>query len=317
MDKKKEHIKSYSKFHSRNKHQGKYDFGKLSSVCPELTEYIHVNQYGKETIDFFDPVVVKLFNKALLVDFYGLKFWDIPDGYLCPPVPSRSDYIHHVADLLGEFNRGKIPKGKKVKGLDVGVGANCIYPIVGVGEYGWSFVGSDLDDAAIRSSQEIVLKNKRLKGLVEIRKQKSSSNIFQNIIGKEEYFDFSMCNPPFHASAEESQKGTLRKLKNLKQEKIELNFGGKNNELWTEGGEAVFIQKMIRESKLFSSSVLLFSTLVSKKENLKKIYAELKTSEAREVRTIEMNHGNKKSRIVAWTFLTQKQRMAWVKYRWA
>ena len=81
-----------------------------------------------------------------------------------------------------------------------------------------------------------------------------------------------------------------------------LNFGGKNNELWTKGGERQFIKNMIQESKDFAKSVKWFSTLVSKKANLNAIYDALQKVKAKEVKTIPMGQGQKISRIVAWTF---------------
>jgi len=42
--------------------------------------------------------------------------------------------------------------------------------------------------------------------------------------------------------------------------------------------------------------------LVSKKENLKAIYQQLKACKAREVKTVDMQQGNKQSRFVAWRF---------------
>jgi 23S rRNA A1618 N6-methylase RlmF len=49
--------------------------------------------------------------------------------YLCPPFLEETDYIHYIADLLASSNNGIIPK-HAVQGLDIGVGANCIYPIM-------------------------------------------------------------------------------------------------------------------------------------------------------------------------------------------
>lgn len=312
-------IKVISGFHVRNKHRGQYDFEQLIRNCPELKPHVYINDYKKQTIDFSDPQAVKCLNKALLFDFYGLEFWDIPEGYLCPPIPSRSDYVHHLADTLSIYNNGKIPRGNKLLGLDIGAGANCVYPIIGNQEYGWSFVGTEIDEQAIESAKRNISANKYLNGKIEIRKQKSVGCIFENIISEGEYFDFTVCNPPFHISAEEASKAASRKIKGLKKEgvgNIELNFGGKNNELWTKGGELEFIQNMIWEGKVFSDSVFLFSTLVSKKDNLGKIYDVLKKAEAKRVKTVDMNHGNKKSRIVFWTFLNKKKREAWANFRW-
>ncbi|WP_316784273.1 23S rRNA (adenine(1618)-N(6))-methyltransferase RlmF [Pedobacter frigiditerrae] len=304
-----------STLHSRNKHRSRYDFKALTVSCTELKSLVSVNKYGDESIDFANPVAVKILNKALLKHFYQIDFWDIPEGYLCPPIPGRADYMHYAADLLASCHNQVIPKGKKIKVLDVGVGANCVYPIIGHQEYGWSFVGSDIDDVAIRSAKNIVDINPSLKNAIELRLQ-SSKNIFKNIIHKEEQFDLTICNPPFHASAEEALAGSQRKSRNLghkNHSRPVLNFGGQDAELWTEGGEVGFISKMIEESKSFKNQCFWFTTLVSKSENLGGIYAMLNRAEAVEIRESEMSTGNKITRIVAWTYLNEKQQEDWVK----
>jgi len=148
----------------------------------------------------------------LLKCYYNIDYWDIPQLYLCPPVPGRADYIHYIADLLSNRNNGILPGGDTIKCLDIGVGANCVYPIIGINEYGWSFTGTDIDPLAIESARKIIELNPSLKGKVELRQQNDSKNIFQGIIKKEEHFDVTICNPPFHASLAEAQSGSLRKL---------------------------------------------------------------------------------------------------------
>jgi len=307
LPKKKENSKT--KLHARNKHRGRYDFKQLIDSFPELAPFVKLNDYNDESIDFFNPTAVKMLNKALLKHFYKIDYWNIPENYLCPPIPGRADYIHHVADLLGSKNKGKTSIGNQIKCLDIGVGASCIYPIIGVKEYGWSFTGTEIDPVAIESANKIIELNVSLKGMIKIRLQLNAAAIFQGIIQKGEHFNLSICNPPFHASLEEAQSGTLRKLSNLKRKKITkqiLNFGGQNNELWCEGGEKRFVQNMIRQSKQFAASCDWFSTLISKQANLKSIYQTLKKVEAVEVETTPMGQGNKISRIVAWTFFAHK-----------
>jgi 23S rRNA (adenine1618-N6)-methyltransferase len=277
---------------------------------------VALNKYGDESIDFFNSQSVKALNKALLIHFYGIQYWDIPDGYLCPPIPGRADYIHHIADVLGKLNGGKIPEGPTMKVLDIGVGANCIYPIIGTKEYGWSFVGSEIDSIAADSANSIINKNEGLSGVIDIRLQKNTKEIFNGIITANEHFDLTLCNPPFHASLAEAKSGTLRKLKNLKQKKVStpvLNFGGQTTELWCDGGESQFVSNMIQESEKFTHQCLWFSTLISKESNLKHVYFELRKVKATEVKTIEMGQGNKISRIVAWTFLTKQEQKDWNK----
>lgn len=318
-NKKKEHPKEKFRLHPRNKHRERYDFKKLVASCPDLSRFVKLNIYDDESIDFFNPDAVRMLNTALLKHFYGIDNWNIPPSYLCPPIPGRADYIHYMADLLGGSNYGKAPVGSSVKCLDIGVGANCIYPIIGVKEYGWSFVGSDIDPLAIESANKTIDSNPSLKGKIELRIQNNPKDIFYGIIQPDEIFDLSVCNPPFHASAEEAQAVSVRKLTNLKGKKPTkpiLNFGGQSTELWYEGGEARFIQEMIRESRRFSTSCFWFSSIISKQSHLKNAYELLKDANAVRIETIPMGQGNKSSRILAWSFITQKQREEWLSKRW-
>ncbi len=309
---KKAHPKIKSNLHPRSKHRERYNFKKLIVSHPELAPFVALNKYNDESIDFFNPEAVKALNTALLKHHYTIDYWDIPKHYLCPPIPGRADYIHHISDLLWTTN----PKSKnsQVKCLDVGVGANCIYPIIGNASYGWSFIGSDIDPVSIASANKIIASNPYLKGKIEVRLQSNPTHLFQGIIRKDERFDLTICNPPFHASLKESQAGSLRKLKNLKQKRTTkplLNFGGQHNELWCKGGEETFVRNMIYESKKFATSCLWFTTLISKQSHLKSIYKTLEKVKTVQVKTIPMGQGNKVSRIVAWTFFNQEQQQQW------
>ena len=315
----KEPPKEKVQLHLRNYHRERYDFKILTDTTPELAQWVKLNRYGDESIDFFNPEAVKILNKALLKHYYGIDHWDIPPGYLCPPIPGRADYILNVADLLGSCNNGEIPTGNLIRCLDIGVGANCIYPIIGSNLYGWSFVGSDNDPVALESAGKIIESNPLLKDRVELRLQLNSKEIFNGIIRKDERFDLSVCNPPFHRSFAEAQSGTVRKLSHLSGKIISrpvLNFGGQSGELWCEGGEAAFVRRMVSQSKQFSASCFWFSSLISKASNLPTIYSALKLAEAVEVRTIPMGQGNKTSRVVAWTFFSPAQQKEWVKSKW-
>jgi 23S rRNA (adenine1618-N6)-methyltransferase len=136
--------------HSRNLDNSGYHVDHLIQACPGLEAFVFTNEYQTQTIDFANPEAVKTLNKALLTKHFGITNWDIPKNYLCPPIPGRADYIHYIADLLALSNNGIIPQGETVQGLDVGIGANCIYPIIGNSTYNWSFVGTDIDENAIQ-----------------------------------------------------------------------------------------------------------------------------------------------------------------------
>lgn len=311
---KKKNPTEKSTLHPRNQHRFRYDFEKLIYNYPLLKNYIFTNEHGIETIDFSNPEAVKALNKSLLISDYGLEYWDIPKDYLCPPIPGRADYIHYIADLLANSNNGVIPKGEHVVGLDVGIGANCIYPIIGNHEYDWSFVGTDIDENALQNCKKIIENNPKLIDAVSLQLQIESRYIFKNIILPEDKFSFTICNPPFHNSQEEAKKAALRKVNNLEDKKLTtpiLNFSGQNNELWYNGGEIGFITQMIYESVKYPLQVFWFTTLVSKKDNLKNIYKTLNKVGAVEIKTIEMTQGQKISRFVAWTFLSKKQQKEW------
>lgn len=314
---KNQHVKA--RLHSRNKNRERYDLSALISSNPEFKNHVKPNKFGVDSVDFSNPLAVKLLNKAILNHYYGIESWEFPDENLCPPIPGRADYIHHIADLLGENNFGTIPFGNKITCLDVGLGASCIYPIIGVTEYDWKFIGSDIDPKSIASAQHIVNSNLSLKDKIECRLQKNPKDVFHGIIGQEDKIDLSICNPPFHASIEDAQKGTRRKIKNLSGKKVktpELNFAGNGNELICDGGEYQFIRNMIGESKKISKNCYWFSTLVSKQSNLKGIYKSLEKIEANQIKTIPMGTGNKSSRIVAWTFLSRVEQKEWRETRW-
>lgn len=296
---KKEQPKEKSKLHPRNKNRERYDFKQLIASSPELTSFVKPNIYGDESVDFADPQAVKALNKALLMLHYGISNWNIPDGYSCPQVPGRADYIHHMADFLCRNNYGKIPSGDRIKCLDIGVGASCIYPIIGNQEYGWSFTGSDIDLVAIESANRIVASNPSLQGKIDCQLQTNAKDYFYGIIRKDELIDLSVCNPPLYSSASEANAGA-----------------GENRELWCDGGEEKFVRNMILQSKKFSSNCFCFSTLVSKESNLKSVYRTLEQAEAIGVETIPMGQGNKISRIVIWTFLTTEEQNKWKNTRW-
>jgi len=307
--------------HPRNRHQGRYDFPALIKSSPKLAAFLILNPYGKQSIDFANPAAVRVFNRALLKAFYGIQHWDIPAHYLCPPIPGRADYLHYLADLLASSNGGEIPRGPRVQALDIGVGANCIYPLIGHSDYAWQFLGSDVDPVAIASAQAIVQSNSGLSGAIELRLQPARGQIFQGLLHSDERFELSLCNPPFHASAEEAASGSKRKWRNLgkqdpKRKLPVLNFGGQGAELWCAGGEAAFVRQLIEESSRIPQQVFWFSSLISKASNLSGVYSALKKVGAQAVRTVDMAQGQKHSRFVAWTFLTPEQQQHWRQERW-
>jgi len=187
--------------------------------------------------------------------------------------------------------------------LDVGTGANCIYPIIGSAEYGWDFVGSELDDQAFDAAERNRNANPALAKHLQLIKQSDRNDILSNAVTSQDYFAATMCNPPFFSSQEEADREARAKNRGVGSGLSDKrNFGGQNTELWVKGGEALFISKMIKQSKAFANQVGWFSSLVSNQSSLVKINKTLKQQKVAQSRLIEMKHGKKTSRIVAWTF---------------
>ena len=301
--------KNSAQLHPNNVHQNGYNFKELCEAYPDLKEFVFVNKYGTETIDFANPKGVRAINTALLFKYYDISFWDFPDDNLCPPIPGRVDYIHYLADVLKSSGIDE-----NVNVLDIGTGANCIYPLLGNAAYGWDFVGTDIDKKSLDRAGKIVKKN-NLNDAIVLQQQKDAANIFQGVLTEEDKFSASMCNPPFFRSQQEAMLANARKLEGLgNADTVEpRNFSGKQQELWYKGGEKAFIHTYLYESSMFKKQCFWYSTLVSKKENAESMLSSLKKLGATEIKTIPMHQGNKVTRVVAWTFLTKEEQKEWSK----
>tara|TARA_R110002050_G_scaffold1244_2_gene8477 strand:+ start:2534 stop:3514 length:981 start_codon:yes stop_codon:yes gene_type:complete len=306
--------------HSNNLHKHGYDFPALVKSHLALGRHVKTNQHNNESIDFSDPAAVKALNSALLKQHYGIVEWDIPQGFLCPPIPGRVDYIHYVAELLESSHSGRKSafKHASIKLLDIGTGANGIYSLLACQVYGWHCTASDIDPLSLENVANIISKNPTLNNRLQLRLQNDKNHIFEGMIQAEDYFDISVCNPPFHASLDEALKSSQIKRDNLAMNRADIrintavtekvsvqNFGGQKAELWCKGGESKFLRMMIKESKMFGSQCRWFTSLVSKSDNVKPSIKLLRKLEATDIKEIEMKQGNKITRILAWTFVNE------------
>ncbi|KAL9179137.1 hypothetical protein ACHAXT_000179 [Thalassiosira profunda] len=326
---------------------------RLAAAFPALGPHVVRERRGtpcRPTINFADPAAVRALNTALLVADYGAnpRYAEIvPKDALFPPVPGRGDYVHHVADALGRCtSSGRVPTGSSVVGMDIGTGASCIYPTIAAAAFGWQMIASEINEASIDSAREIVVANGH-SHLIDVRRQESSEAIFDGVLRPGETMDFAMCNPPFYSSPEAFREENARKLRGLAKgglnkvhpaTKIDSvkpkllkeggttsnNFGGTELELWCRGGEVSFVKRIIAESKRYARRCLWFTSLVSRKENVKKIEGALfnmgKKGGVRQLRVqaverIRMGAGRKGATILLWSFLDETERLEWAKLR--
>ena len=297
---------TFAAMHARNRYRGPHDFTELGRITPELSAYLITTPDGRTSLDFTHPDAVKLLNQTLLLRDYGLKFWDVPTGSLVPGVPGRLDYIHLLAELMGDGARvpakGQVANNQR-RGLDIGTGASLIYPILGAKEYGWNFVATDVDEKSLKVASAIIKFNPGLQRHLELRAQANPKQIFTGIIRPTEAFDFTMCNPPFFADAAGAENAARQKWQKLGVEHDPgHNFGGRANELWTPGGEPAFLRRMILESADYGGQVRWFTTLVSKKGYLRTATQLLKQTKAVKVKVIPVGQGGKLRRVLAWRY---------------
>ena len=278
--------------HPKNRYRADYDFAGLARLEPALLPLLRTAADGHRTLDFGAAEAVYLLNRTLLRRDYNLNHWDIPRGNLVPAVPGRLDYLHALADL--GVRPGRV--------LDVGTGASLIYPILGVGEYAWDFVATDVDEGSLRVARAIVRFNPALTGKVTVRKQTDRGRCFGGVVLPGEEYGASMCNPPFFASTGIARTAARNKWRKLGRRDAGLSFGGQPNELQTPGGEPAFLLSMIRESVAYAGRIGWFTTLVSKRGYLRAANVALARVGARRVEQVELTQGNKQSRLLAWQF---------------
>lgn len=279
-------------FHPKNKHQGLYPLGEYLNYEPELEQFIITKPNQQKTVNFSVNKAVFLLNRAILKRDYGITYWSFPAEHLCPPIPSRVDYLHHLSDLPHN--------SKSVKVLDIGTGATCIYPLLGTTLFNWKFTGSDIHLNALQTAQTIIEKNNLTKQIT-LRHQPNKENILTDVLHKNEQYTFVMCNPPFYKTAQEAQNANQRKTSqiNLKEGR---NFSGIPNEIWCKGGEHHFINTYLYESSKNPNAAQWYTSLVSKKETLNTLLQSAKKLNVNNTKVIPIQTGNKITRIFAWQF---------------
>lgn len=281
--------------HPENPFSKNYNFNQLVRAYPALEDYIVPGKFGRKSINFAYPEAVESLNRALLKWHFDLN-WQLKEGNLCPAVPGRFDYLLQVRDLLPRI------KDRRVQMLDIGTGASLIYPLLATAAFNWDCTATDVDKESLSFAKGLIRLNKSMR-TTTLRRQEFKSQVLKGVVGKGDYFDIVVCNPPFYKTKSDAIRQNIRKNKNLHdRERVDENFGGFANELWYKGGEEAFIKTMITESALFSQQVLWFTSLVSNKEHIKVLKRYARKAGASEIKVLEMEHGNKQSRCIAWRF---------------
>ncbi|KAK3155865.1 hypothetical protein QOZ80_2AG0099650 [Eleusine coracana subsp. coracana] len=311
--------------HPRNRYAAAApDFAALAELYPSFRPFVSVSGRGRASIDFTDFAATRELTRVLLLHDHGVNWW-IPDGQLCPTIPNRSNYIHWIEDLLSSDLIPPISSSSgRVRGFDIGTGANCIYPLLGASLLGWSFVGSDVTDVALEWAKKNVESNPHLAELIEIRNAnavtsaseceadgreaardntsgpvddltKSKPPVLVGVVKESEIFDFCMCNPPFFESMEEAGLNPR------------TSCGGTTEEMVCPGGELAFITHIVEDSVSLKNSFRWFTSMVGRKANLKMLISKVRKVGASVVKTTEFVQGQTARWGLAWSFIAPRK----------
>ncbi len=154
--------------HPRNRHQHRYDLAALCQTTPELTSFLIRTPAGEQSVDFANPQAVKRSIRRCWRIFMPLHTGTFRQGFMSAGAWSCGLYPSSGGSAWRndrEYSGAGNYSGR-------GVGANCIYPLIGVHEYGWRFTGSEVSDAAMSSAQAIIQANTGLSRAIRLRRQK-------------------------------------------------------------------------------------------------------------------------------------------------
>ncbi|XP_013196987.2 U6 small nuclear RNA (adenine-(43)-N(6))-methyltransferase [Amyelois transitella] len=276
--------------HPRNIYRHPPDFVILAKKYAEFASIAKMDITGRVSIDFKDPHSLRVLTKCLLKSDFNLDV-DIPEDRLVPTLPLRLNYILWVEDILKAINNGS-----EVCGLDIGTGACAVYPLLAAAKNKWHMIGTETDDASLLKAQQNVQKN-NLQEIIAVKKNPTST-VIEYVLSEEQdkIYHFTMCNPPFYSSFQE-----LWESRSPARVPPKNGFTGSPQELITEGGELEFCKKFIDESKNHKNRVLVYTTMVGHKYNLKELVEYLKSEGIKNTHT-EFCQGRVTRWGLAWTY---------------
>ncbi|XKL67409.1 hypothetical protein PGB90_002900 [Kerria lacca] len=279
--------------HPRNIYKVPPNFTEVAHYYPEFQKYVLEKPNGKLTFDFKNADGLRCLTKILLKKDFKLDV-TIPEDTLIPALPLRLNYILWLEDLLD----WTLERKTEIKGIDIGTGATCIYPLLAARKNGWKMLGSEINESNKKMAEENVKKNS-LEHLITIVAV-SSSTFLDGIVTENENIDFCMCNPPFFNSSNlEEDKKRYRKGQH---QKIKNCTSGKMDEILSNGGETEFVKRIIQDSLKLRDKIRIYTSMVGHKSSVQPLLQELKRCGVTSVSQTEFCQGRTVRWAVAWTF---------------
>ncbi|AEO55638.1 hypothetical protein MYCTH_2299692 [Thermothelomyces thermophilus ATCC 42464] len=267
------------------------DFRQLARRDPQFAAVLQDN--GQ--LDFSDPAATMQLTKTLLHLDFGLKL-DLPDDRLCPPVPNRHNYILWLKELMDSTSYEH--PGRSLCGLDIGTGASCIYPLLGVAQRPWRFIATDIDAKNLSYAE----RNIRLNGLQDrirlLDRKPNDPLVPLDDVGIASAVDFVMMNPPFYASEEDMLSSANKKARPPMSA-----CSGAPVEMVCDGGEVAHVGRLLRESLILRDRIQWYTSMLGKLTSLEVLVEQLRDHAIDNYAVTEFVQGSKTRRwALGWSF---------------
>lgn len=226
----------------------------------------------------------------------------LPSDRLCPPVPVRWNYIRWLEDLLVSTNyeneeTERDDEGETVTGLDIGVGASCIYPLLACATHpSWRMLGTDIDDHSLSYASQNVSTN-GFDDRIKLKKTENNAPLIPLDSAGIEEIDFVMCNPPFYSS--EDDMARAYDAKTLPPIAV---CTGAPNEMICPDGDIGFATRIFEESLRLRTRVRWYSCMLGRLTSAQQLVAKLKANDITNFAVTNLKAGQKTARwAVAWS----------------
>ena len=322
---------SESKKRKRNDDAIEEDFEKLAQKYPNFRQQWHaVRAKQQQTGGSFSSVVTQEFNieltRALMDSRFGVSLPSLPSDRLCPPVPNRFAYVQWLKNdllpLLCETNDYFTSmETLKYRGIDIGTGSSCIYPILFTSNNNeWKMIATEIDAYSVESARANVKAN-QLQDRIQIHlvkptlaQQKGSERGGSDATSSggpssggpivraleccnDSSFDFVMVNPPFFDTAASMEP----RADNRDRTPMTCYEGS------YPGGEVGFLCDMIRDSLLSRERIGWYSAMCGKKSSFTRLTQILvHLLGPGHVQSMEYSPGYMTRWFLAWTFQRPK-----------
>ncbi|RMY69489.1 hypothetical protein D0863_06422 [Hortaea werneckii] len=283
----------------RHYYEGDVDFDVLAAKDPEFAAICKVSKH-KRWVDFQDPKVVKQLTNSLLKHDFGLEL-QLPDDRLCPLVPVRWNYIRWIQELLdttSDTYSDRYDPEREVKGLDIGVGASCIYGLLASKTRPkWRMAGIDIDAHSLKHARVNVESN-NLADRIHLVQTDLNDPLIPLKQMQCETLDFVMTNPPFYDSMQDMQSSYTNK-----HAPPSAICTGSENEMICPGGDVGFVTRIFDESLQIRDRVQWYTAMLGKMSSLQRIVSKLKENGVSNFAVTCLQAGHRTKRwAVAWSF---------------